>query len=46
MAPENMIKSRVHRTGDGSHEIWGWGDKDQPVLDYGSAVILNKEKCA
>ncbi|CAG9772703.1 unnamed protein product [Ceutorhynchus assimilis] len=43
-ASEDMIKKRVSRTGDGSHEIWGWGDKDQPQADYSSAVILNKMK--
>ncbi|XP_058788847.1 acyl-CoA Delta-9 desaturase-like [Phymastichus coffea] len=24
----DIIKNRVQRTGDGSHELWGWGDKD------------------
>lgn len=27
----DAVKSRVQRTGDGSHLVWGWGDKD---LDY------------
>ncbi|XP_011151497.2 acyl-CoA Delta(11) desaturase [Harpegnathos saltator] len=26
---EDMVKKRVERTGDGSHDLWGWGDKDQ-----------------
>ncbi|XKL62343.1 hypothetical protein PGB90_002176 [Kerria lacca] len=40
---EDMIKKRVERTGDGSHMVWGWGDKDQPQEDVKEAVILNKK---
>lgn len=40
---EDMIKKRVLRTGDGSHEIWGWGDKDQPKEDHQEATILHKK---
>lgn len=25
---EEMMKRRVHRSGDGSHRLWGWGDRD------------------
>ncbi|XP_073818163.1 acyl-CoA Delta-9 desaturase-like [Musca autumnalis] len=51
----NVIEKRVQRTGDGSHPvwglgekdfshpIWGWGDKDQTLEQKKSAVILNKE---
>ncbi|XP_030750838.1 acyl-CoA Delta(11) desaturase-like [Sitophilus oryzae] len=39
----DMIKKRVERTGDGSHNLWGWGDKDQPKEDYEDATILNKK---
>nr|BAF69118.1 delta9-acyl-CoA desaturase [Delia antiqua] len=39
----DIIKKRVKRTGDGTHEIWGWGDKDQPKEEMESAVILNKK---
>uniref|UniRef100_A0A1I8P7Q5 Fatty acid desaturase domain-containing protein n=2 Tax=Stomoxys calcitrans TaxID=35570 RepID=A0A1I8P7Q5_STOCA len=35
-----MIKNRVHRTGDGSHPIWGWGDKDQGIEEIKSAIIF------
>ncbi|XP_050307238.1 acyl-CoA Delta-9 desaturase-like [Anthonomus grandis grandis] len=42
-ASYDLIKSRVRRTGDGSHEIWGWGDEDQTQLEYKEAVILNKK---
>lgn len=38
-----MIKSRATRTGDGSHPVWGWGDKDQQKEDFVTAHILNKE---
>lgn len=41
--PMELIKKRVQRTGDGSHELWGWGDKDQPQEERDSALILNKE---
>ncbi|XP_023310323.1 acyl-CoA Delta(11) desaturase-like, partial [Anoplophora glabripennis] len=41
---EDMIRKRVLRTGDGSHEIWGWGDKDQDKEDYNDALITHK-KC-
>ncbi|XP_023246138.1 acyl-CoA Delta(11) desaturase-like isoform X2 [Copidosoma floridanum] len=37
----DMVKKRVERTGDGSHELWGWGDKDQTQEDRESAVIIN-----
>lgn len=40
----DMIKKRVERTGDGSHEIWGWGDKDQPKEDFKDATILYKKE--
>ncbi|KAF7269347.1 acyl-CoA Delta-9 desaturase-like [Rhynchophorus ferrugineus] len=40
---KEMIEKRVKRTGDGSHEIWGWGDKDQSKEDYEEAIIINKK---
>lgn len=40
---EEMIKKRVLRTGDGTHEIWGWGDKDQPKEDFEDAIISYKK---
>jgi stearoyl-CoA desaturase (delta-9 desaturase) len=40
---EEMIKKRVLRTGDGSHEIWGWGDKDQSPEDYQDAIITHRK---
>lgn len=39
-----MIQRRVERTGDGSHAIWGWGDKDIPTEDIQEATIINPDK--
>lgn len=36
---EDMIKKRVERTGDGTHELWGWGDKDQTQEEKDEAVV-------
>lgn len=41
--PSAMVKTRVQRTGDGTHEIWGWGDKDMPKEDMDMATIVNKK---
>lgn len=41
--PEDMIRRRVERTGDGTHELWGWGDKDQPEEERREAIIINKK---
>lgn len=41
--PEEMVKRRVLRTGDGTHEVWGWGDKDQPVDEIEEALITHKK---
>lgn len=43
VSPE-MVKKRVKRTGDGTHEIWGWGDKDQPKEDLVDATITYKKE--
>ncbi|XP_068149475.1 acyl-CoA Delta(11) desaturase [Drosophila tropicalis] len=37
----DMVRKRVKRTGDGTHPIWGWGDKDQTNEDRKEAVIVN-----
>lgn len=42
---QEMIKRRVERTGDGTHELWGWGDKDQPEHEQKEAIIINKKDC-
>lgn len=41
--PMSMVKRRVERTGDGSHEIWGWGDKDMSREDMDEAQVINKK---
>ncbi|XP_065209499.1 acyl-CoA Delta-9 desaturase-like [Planococcus citri] len=38
-----MVKKRVERTGDGSHPVWGWGDKDITKQDIDTAVVINKK---
>lgn len=43
-ASDDLIKKRVQRTGDGSHEIWGWDDKDQTQEERDSATIIYKHK--
>ncbi|XP_075146045.1 acyl-CoA Delta-9 desaturase-like [Haematobia irritans] len=41
VSPE-VIKNRVKRTGDGTHPIWGWGDKDQSKEEIETAITLNR----
>ncbi|KAF5300598.1 hypothetical protein FQR65_LT19066 [Abscondita terminalis] len=43
-ASEDMIKKRVLRTGDGSHDLWGWGDKDQTEEDRQGVVVQHPKK--
>nr|AFJ66828.1 delta 9/14 acylCoA acetylenase [Chauliognathus lugubris] len=42
-ASPEMIKRRVLKSGDGSHHLWGWGDKDQSKQERSEAIILNKK---
>ncbi|XP_047989389.1 acyl-CoA Delta-9 desaturase-like [Leguminivora glycinivorella] len=37
---DDIIQKRVIRTGDGSHNIWGWGDKDQAKEEVNAAVRI------
>ncbi|XP_063375169.1 acyl-CoA Delta-9 desaturase-like [Cydia amplana] len=37
---DDVIRKRVIRTGDGSHQIWGWGDKDQSKEEVATAVRI------
>lgn len=41
--PMEMIKKRVERTGDGTHHVWGWGDKDQSQEERDGALIMHKK---
>lgn len=38
-----MVQKRVLRTGDGSHDLWGWGDADQPQDERDEAIVLGKK---
>lgn len=40
----DIIKRRVLRTGDGTHPVWGWGDKDQTKEEIQSAVVIKNNK--
>ncbi|XP_014207842.1 acyl-CoA Delta(11) desaturase isoform X2 [Copidosoma floridanum] len=40
----DMVKKRVQRTGDGSHELWGWGDKDQLQDERDDVLVTHKHK--
>ncbi|BFF92819.1 acyl-CoA Delta(11) desaturase-like [Drosophila madeirensis] len=35
----DMVRKRVLRTGDGTHPVWGWGDKDHPQEDINNTTI-------
>ena len=37
-----VIRKRVERTGDGTHELWGWGDRDLSKEDIASTEITNR----
>ncbi|XP_055371723.1 acyl-CoA Delta-9 desaturase-like [Condylostylus longicornis] len=39
----DIIKKRVDRTGDGTHHLWGWGDRDQSIEEVNNAIIINKK---
>ncbi|XP_035732350.1 acyl-CoA Delta(11) desaturase-like isoform X1 [Vespa mandarinia] len=36
---KDMIKSRVLKSGDGTHDVWGWGDKDQTQEEKQHAIV-------
>jgi len=38
----DLVKQRVQRSGDGSHPVWGWGDKDQLKEDVGVTTITHQ----
>ena len=44
MVPSDMVQKRVKRTGDGSHEVWGWGDADQTQEDRDQTVVIHSLK--
>nr|AER29864.1 acyl-CoA Z9 desaturase [Ctenopseustis obliquana] len=40
----DIVEKRVKRTGDGSHDVWGWDDKDVPAEQKAAATIINPDK--
>ena len=40
----DVIEKRVKRTGDGSHAVWGWGDKVISEEDKNDTMVINPEK--
>lgn len=42
--PSDMVQKRVERTGDGTHEVWGWGDKDQTQEDRDQTIVTHTLK--
>ena len=40
---DDIIQKRVQRTGDGSHHVWGWGDKDQDKIETEYANISHQK---
>lgn len=38
-----IIEKRVRRTGDGTHNLWGWGDVDQDQMEVETAHITHKK---
>lgn len=40
----DVIEKRVKRTGDGSHEVWGWDDKDMQPEDKEAITVVNPDK--
>ncbi|XP_066580885.1 acyl-CoA Delta-9 desaturase-like [Prorops nasuta] len=38
---KDMVQKRVEKTGDGTHEVWGWGDKDQTSEERQEAIVTH-----
>ena len=38
----DIVRKRVERTGDGSHEAWIWGDTDQAQEDRDRTMVMHK----
>ena len=41
VVPRDIVQKRVERTGDGSHEVWGWGDTDQTQEARDQTVVMH-----
>ncbi|XP_076686450.1 acyl-CoA Delta-9 desaturase-like [Andrena cerasifolii] len=44
VVPRDIVRKRVERTGNGSHELWGWGDADQMQEDRDRTVVMHSLK--
>ncbi|XP_076672879.1 acyl-CoA Delta-9 desaturase-like isoform X2 [Andrena cerasifolii] len=44
VVPKDIVQKRVERIGDGSHEVWGWGDIDQTQEDKVGTVVMHSRK--
>lgn len=44
IVPRDIVQKRVARTGDGSHELWGWGDKDQTQEERDQTLVMHSMK--
>lgn len=42
VSPE-IVEKRVKRTGDGTHPLWGWGDRDQDSYERDLADITHRK---
>lgn len=41
---QEIIEKRVTRTGDGTHNLWGWGDPAQDPLERSEATISHQKQ--
>ncbi|XP_076673441.1 acyl-CoA Delta-9 desaturase-like [Andrena cerasifolii] len=44
VVPRDVVQKRVERTGDGSHRLWGWGDRDQTQEDRDQTMVMHSLK--
>ncbi|XP_076672881.1 acyl-CoA Delta-9 desaturase-like isoform X2 [Andrena cerasifolii] len=44
MVPSVLVQKKVKRSGDGSHEVWGWDDADQTQEDRDMTVVMHSLK--
>ena len=40
---KEIVEKRVQRTGDGSHNVYGWGDPNQPKIEVELAHITHRK---
>ncbi|XP_076673448.1 acyl-CoA Delta-9 desaturase-like [Andrena cerasifolii] len=41
VVPSDLVQKKVERTGDGSHEVWGWSDADQTQKERDQTVLMH-----